>query len=273
MRLPLSLTVRLPLLFVLALFAAARCPAQALPDLGDSSQAVFTPTTERRLGESIMERVRRDRAYMDDPVITDYLASLGNRLVSASPDSRQSFEFFLLNDPSVNAFALPGGFIGVHTGLILIAQTESELAGVLAHEVAHVTQRHIARMIAGQERSGLATLAALAIGLVVVQRDQPIERRTDGSTDPVDRVGAGDEHEVVAGDVTDEVTLPALARHCLANDVPGLPDHCVGLGVTVVIVECLEVVQIEVAERVAAFREAALDLVLDGTRAGELGGR
>ena len=96
MRLPLSLTVRLPLLFVLALFAAARCPAQALPDLGDSSQAVFTPTTERRLGESIMERVRRDRAYMDDPVITDYLASLGNRLVSASPDSRQSFEFFLI---------------------------------------------------------------------------------------------------------------------------------------------------------------------------------
>jgi predicted Zn-dependent protease len=166
--------VRLPLLFLLALLMAARCPAQALPDLGDVSQATFTPAAERRMGESIMEQVRRDRSYRDDPVVTDYLNNLGNRLVAASPDSRQSFEFFLLDDLTVNAFALPGGFIGVHAGLILTAQTESELAGVLAHEVAHVTQRHIARMIAGQEKNQLAALAALAVGLLAARSNSQL---------------------------------------------------------------------------------------------------
>jgi predicted Zn-dependent protease len=166
--------VRLPLLFLLALLIAARCPAQALPDLGDVSQALFTPAAGRRMGETIMEQVRRDRSYRDDPVVTDYLNSLGNRLVAASPDSRQSFEFFLLDDLTVNAFALPGGFIGVHAGLILTAQTESELAGVLAHEVAHVTQRHIARMIAGQEKSQLAALAALAVGLLAARSNSQL---------------------------------------------------------------------------------------------------
>jgi predicted Zn-dependent protease len=148
--------------------------AQELPDLGDASQAVFTPTIERKLGESIMERARMDRSYLDDPVVTDYLNELGQRLVAASPDSRQAFEFFLLQDASVNAFALPGGFIGVHTGLILTAQTESELASVLAHEVAHVTQRHIARMIAGQERSTLMALAALAIGILAARSNSQV---------------------------------------------------------------------------------------------------
>jgi predicted Zn-dependent protease len=166
--------VRALLSILLAFALAARCLAQTLPDLGDASQATFTPTVERRLGESIMEKVRADRSYLDDPVITDYLNSLGNRLVAASPDSRQSFEFFLLQDASVNAFALPGGFIGVHTGLILTAQTESELAGVLAHEVAHVTQRHIARMIAGQERSQLAALAALALGILAARSNSQV---------------------------------------------------------------------------------------------------
>jgi beta-barrel assembly-enhancing protease len=166
--------VRPRFLFLLACLLAVQCPAQSLPDLGDASQATFTPTTERRLGESIMEKVRADRSYSDDPVVTDYLNSLGNRLVVASPDSRQSFEFFLLQDPSLNAFALPGGFIGVHTGLILTAETESELAGVLSHEVAHVTQRHIARMIAGQERSQLAALAALALGILAARANSQL---------------------------------------------------------------------------------------------------
>jgi len=142
--------------------------------LGDVSQAVFSPAIERRLGEAIMESVRADRSYLDDPVSTDYLNALGNRLVAASPDSRQSFEFFLLDDAQVNAFALPGGFIGVHTGLMFTAQTESELASVLAHEVAHVTQRHIARMIAREEKSQLATLAALAIGLLAARSNSQL---------------------------------------------------------------------------------------------------
>lgn len=146
-----------------------RSSAQVLPDLGDVSQAVFSPVLERQLGETIMQQVRADPAFFDDPVVADYLNQLGNRLVSFSPDPRQQFEFFALTDPSVNAFALPGGFIGVHTGLLLTSQTESELASVLAHEIAHVTQRHIARMLAGQERTGLATLAAMAVGLLAAR--------------------------------------------------------------------------------------------------------
>ena len=166
--------MRLALLLLVASLFGVRSSAQSLPDLGDSSQAVFSPAIERRLGESIMQQVRADRSYLDDPVATDYLNGLGNRLASASPDARQSFEFFLMQDSSVNAFALPGGFIGVHTGLLLTAQTESELAGVLAHEVAHVTQRHIARMIATQERNQLWSLAAMALGILAARSNSQV---------------------------------------------------------------------------------------------------
>lgn len=157
----------LPLLLVCLLCVPSS--AQNLPDLGDVSQAVFSPVLERRVGENIMQQIRADASYLDDPIVADYLNNLGSRLVAVSPDPRQSFEFFALQDPSVNAFALPGGFIGVHTGLLLTAQTESELASVLSHEIAHVTQRHIARMVAGQERMGMATLAAMAIGLLAAR--------------------------------------------------------------------------------------------------------
>jgi len=143
--------------------------AQNLPDLGDVSQAAFSPALERRVGENIMQQIRADSSYLDDPIVAEYLNVLGTRLVAVSPDPRQSFEFFAIQDTSVNAFALPGGFIGVHTGLMLTAQTESELASVLSHEIAHVTQRHIARMVAGQERMGMATLAAMAIGLLAAR--------------------------------------------------------------------------------------------------------
>jgi beta-barrel assembly-enhancing protease len=141
--------------------------AQSLPDLGDVAQAGLTPLQERRIGDSIMREIRADRSYYDEPEATDYISSLGNRLASRSQDSRQHFEFFLVRDNQINAFALPGGYIGINTGLILAAQAESELAGVLAHEVSHVTQRHIARMLAQQGQSQLASLAALAGALLL----------------------------------------------------------------------------------------------------------
>ena len=141
--------------------------AQSLPDLGDVAHATFTPLQERRIGESIMREIRADRSFYGEPEATDYIASLGRRLAAGAQDSRQDFEFFLIRDPAINAFALPGGFIGVNTGLILTAQAESELAGVLAHEVSHVTQRHIARMLAQQNQSGLASVAAIAGALLL----------------------------------------------------------------------------------------------------------
>ena len=149
---------------------------QNLPDLGDVSQATMSTQMERRLGESIMREIRADRRYRDDAEVTDYLGRLGARLVSSSPDARQGFEFFFIDDPTVNAFALPGGFIGVHAGLILTAQTESELAAVLAHEIAHVTQRHIARIVDAQSRTQIASLAALALAILAARSNAQVSQ-------------------------------------------------------------------------------------------------
>lgn len=147
---------------------------QALPDLGDASQSEMSPQMERRLGESIMREIHADPSYSDDAEITDYLNSLGYKLVAASADSRQEFNFFLVIDPQVNAFALPGGFVGINSGLILTAQSESELAGVVSHEVAHVTQRHMARMLAQQKQSTVVSLAALAVALLAARANPDI---------------------------------------------------------------------------------------------------
>jgi len=132
----------------LVLLGPALALADELPDLGDVSQGALSPVQERILGERIMSQIRANAAYVDDPDINDYLNAVGYRLISNSPDPGGPFEFFGIADNSVNAFALPGGFIGVHSGLLLSAQSESELASVLSHEIAHVTQRHLARMLA-----------------------------------------------------------------------------------------------------------------------------
>ncbi|HEY2817904.1 MAG TPA: M48 family metalloprotease [Casimicrobiaceae bacterium] len=140
--------------------------ATALPDLGDAAQADFSPAQERKLGETIIHQLRASGAYMNDPEVNDYLNELGHRLIAGSKDIKQDFEFFAVPDSTINAFALPGGYVGVHSGLILLTQTESELASVLAHEISHVTQHHIARMIAGQKDTMLMTLAGLALAVL-----------------------------------------------------------------------------------------------------------
>jgi len=154
------------------LLAIPLAPAEGLPDLGEVSQSAFSPQTERRLGEAIMAEIRRDRSLLNDAELTEYLNNLGYRLVAASPDNRQDFEFFVIQDSMVNAFALPGGFIGVHTGLLLTAQSESELAAVLGHEIAHVTQHHLARMIAKENQTLLTSLAAVAVA-ILASRSNP----------------------------------------------------------------------------------------------------
>jgi predicted Zn-dependent protease len=148
--------------------------AQALPELGDVSATAISPADEYRLGENIMREIRNDPAYYDDPEVADYVNSLGSRLLARSDASRQDFEFFVVRDPQINAFALPGGFIGLHTGLILAAQSESEVAGVVAHEIAHVTQRHIARMINQQNQSQLMSIAALAVAILAARSNSQI---------------------------------------------------------------------------------------------------
>jgi predicted Zn-dependent protease len=156
------------------LLASSIALADELPDLGDASQSALSPVQERRLGEGIMAEIRSNPAYLDDPEVTDYLNALGYRLVANSPDPAGPFEFFAISDGSINAFALPGGFVGVNTGLLLAAQSESELASVLAHEIAHVTQRHIARMIAAQQRVGLASMAALVVAILAARSNSQV---------------------------------------------------------------------------------------------------
>jgi predicted Zn-dependent protease len=156
-------------LLILILFAVPRVLAQGLPELGDVSQSDFSPLQERRLGESIMREIRADRSFYDDAEATDYINSLGERLVARGSESRQNFDFFLILDNQINAFALPGGFIGVNSGLLLSSQNESEVASVLAHEMAHVTQRHIARMLAQQKQSQITSLAALAVAILAAR--------------------------------------------------------------------------------------------------------
>jgi predicted Zn-dependent protease len=125
--------------------------ATGLPELGDASQAMMSPQQERKLGEQAMREGRSAGAFLEDPEVNGYLNALGQRLVAASPDVPWDFEFFAISDPSINAFALPGGFVAVNTGLILLTQSESELAAVLAHEISHVTQHHTVRMLAAQQ--------------------------------------------------------------------------------------------------------------------------
>mgnify|MGYP002345626407 FL=1 len=152
---------------ILLLCMAPAVLAEGLPDLGDLSQVDFSPIVEKRTGEAIMRDIRlHEPTYINDPEINGYLNRLGARLVSQSLEARQDFEFFALRDATLNAFAMPGGYIGVHTGLIMATRSESELASVLAHEISHVTQHHLARQISTQSQGQLPMLLALAVAIL-----------------------------------------------------------------------------------------------------------
>jgi len=155
-----------------AQYSAARpsAPSSQLPDLGDASGAELSPQTERKIGESIMRDIKfREPSYLDDPEVTEYLNDLGARLSNAGTGMRQDFELFAIRDSSINAFALPGGFIGVHTGLISASDNESELASVIAHEMAHVTQRHIARQFGIEKQMQLPMTIAMLASLLLAR--------------------------------------------------------------------------------------------------------
>lgn len=153
--------------------ASVRAPAWVpqLPDLGDGSGGALTPQAERHIGERVMREIRRDPDYIDDWLVRDYLDSVAARLSASAAAQfiggyRPDFDLFAVRDGQINAFSLPGGFIGVNTGLIIATQTESELASVLGHEMGHVLQRHIARMLSQNERSGYAALAGVLFGIL-----------------------------------------------------------------------------------------------------------
>jgi len=138
-----------------------------LPEMGDSSGSILTPAQEQRLGQAFMRSVRNHYPVVSDPLIADYIQSLGNRLASNSKAAGQQFHFFLINNAVVNAFAGPAGHIGVFSGLVLTTETESELASVIAHEIAHVSQKHLLRTFDDASRMNLP-IAAISLAAILV---------------------------------------------------------------------------------------------------------
>ena len=158
--------------------------AVRLPALGDATSDDLDINQERRLGESIMRDIRRDPDYLDDPLLSEYLDSLVQPLLKAGrergaidSDIQRAFAWqsFLVRDRAVNAFALPGGYVGVYLGLVGMTATPEELASVLAHEITHVTQRHIARSMTNASHQGMATMAATILGLLAASHSRNID--------------------------------------------------------------------------------------------------
>src|SRR6266480_3498935 len=148
-----------------------------LPDMGSPAAAVLSHTDEYRLGAMVARELRDQNALLEDPEVSEYMSWVGLRLASQSADGGRGFQYFVIKDPAINAFAVPGGFVFVNDGLVLATSSESELASVMAHETAHVTQHHIARMIRDQQQQSLTSAAALlaAILLGAIGGGQAIE--------------------------------------------------------------------------------------------------
>ncbi|MBT8448398.1 MAG: M48 family metalloprotease, partial [Gammaproteobacteria bacterium] len=140
--------------------------------MGSSSNRILPLNLEQELGDNYMRLLRRELSINSDPLVQSYINQLGFRLVAANPDAEdRKFYFFVVNDPSVNAFAMPGGYIGINSGLIQRAESENEIAGVIAHEIAHVTQRHIARRIEQQQQLSLPSMLAMLGSILIMTQD------------------------------------------------------------------------------------------------------
>jgi predicted Zn-dependent protease len=168
-----KMTLRNALIVFLSLLLPLQTLAQSstandLPDIGSPASSTLSLDDEYRIGLQVVRQLRDEGQIIEDPEATEYLQALGSRLVAqATGDSAQRFQFFFVREDTINAFALPGGFIGVNYGLVLATRNEAQLAGVLAHEIAHVTQRHIARRVRSQGRQSIATMAAILAAILV----------------------------------------------------------------------------------------------------------
>jgi predicted Zn-dependent protease len=160
-----------------AQLVAAPVRASQLPSLGDGSE--LPAASERRLGDRIAVSIFRDPDYIDDPVLGDYVQSIWQPLMEAARargelsnelEERFAWNVMLVRDRSVNAFALPGGYLGVHTGLIAVVSSADELAAVMAHELSHVTQRHISRLMSQQQRQMPWVIGAMILGALAASK-------------------------------------------------------------------------------------------------------
>ncbi len=242
----------------------------ALPALGETSGQDLSPAAERRLGDRIMRSILSDPDVVDDPMVLEYLDAIWQSLlqsarqrgdITAELDQSHAWEPFLVRDRTVNAFALPGGYIGVHLGLISMTSTPDELASVLSHELSHVTQRHIARMIGQQSRTSWVGITSLVLGMLAASRNPAaaqalvyggqavaIQGQLNFSRDmerEADRVGFGVlsnagydpggmalmfEHLEQASRLNDDGSYPYLRTHPLTSERIGDARARVGVG-------------------------------------------
>ncbi|MFP5304278.1 MAG: M48 family metalloprotease [Gammaproteobacteria bacterium] len=160
----------------LAASAALAAPPSALdlPQIGEPADNTLSPLQEKQLGERIMSQLYRGGYILEDPELTDYISKMGWKLAANSATRPPALTFFLVADPRINAFALPGGYVGFNAGLLLAADTESEVAGVMGHELAHVTQRHIARTAEGTEVANVATWLAVIAAIIAGSADPDV---------------------------------------------------------------------------------------------------
>lgn len=141
--------------------------ASPLPDLGDASSSIVSPEQEYRLGRAWLRQLRAQAPMVHDPLVFDYLYNLVYRLASASDIERPNIELVVINSSAINAFAVPGGVMGLNGGLLLSARTEDEVGGVIAHELAHLSQRHFARGVERSQQYSWAGLAALLASIAI----------------------------------------------------------------------------------------------------------
>ncbi|MDH3690527.1 MAG: M48 family metalloprotease [Gammaproteobacteria bacterium] len=141
--------------------------ADDLPDLGDESASVISAIDEQKIGRQFLREAREQLPFVRDPELNAYVTSLGEKLVAHSDTPQMQFRFYVIQDSQLNAFAVPGGHIAVHTGLILATEHESELAAVLSHEIAHISQRHLPRMLARSKEQTVPAMAAIAAAILL----------------------------------------------------------------------------------------------------------
>lgn len=160
------MTLLRPVLFALACMLAQPALAYNLPSLGDSSSAIISPEQEHQLGRAWLSILRGQVRQLEDPLLKNYVESSVYRLAESSQLNDHRLDFIILASPQLNAFAAPGGIIGVNGGLLLHAHTEAEYASVMAHELAHLSQRHFARGLEAQKRLQVPLMAAMLAGVI-----------------------------------------------------------------------------------------------------------
>ena len=165
----ISIKNKFILLLLGTCFSFFSCTAFSLnlPDIGDPSDQLLSPEQDKELGQLFIQQIYKNANVITDPEVQDYISTLSNRLVSYSDENTRSYRFLVLKDPRINAFAGPGGVIGINSGVIIQSQSEGELAAVVAHEIAHVTQHHLARAFEDTNRYSLPFAVAMIGGILL----------------------------------------------------------------------------------------------------------